>query len=143
MPVHYESPGPGFQEVAEDIDRLIGDGRRLGARLGAPKAVVAMAHHLARLVWHCLEVFDHQADFLHRARAGWRDLLFDHCQRRFEMFGLKGLTRTDSWNVTSLLSNICRSGAACGVASGWHLPSSRCASCSPLFWPALNSVALQ
>src|SRR5208337_2568530 len=40
-------------------------------------------------VWHCLEVFDHRADFLHRACAGWRYLLFDHRQRRLEMFSLK------------------------------------------------------
>jgi hypothetical protein len=32
--------------------------RRLRARLGAPKAVVAMAHHLARLVYRMLRYGD-------------------------------------------------------------------------------------
>src|SRR6266567_2573960 len=40
-------------------------------------------------VRHCLEVFDHRTDFLHRAGTCWRHSLFDHCQSRFEMFGLE------------------------------------------------------
>jgi hypothetical protein len=34
-------------------------------------------------------VLNHRADFLHRACAGWRYLLFDHREGRFEMFGLQ------------------------------------------------------
>ena len=59
----------------------------------AKKRIVNIDHRIGlealAKVWHCLEVFDHRADFLHRARAGWRDLLFDHRQRWLEMFGLE------------------------------------------------------
>ena len=74
--------------------------RRLRARLGAPKAITAVAHQLARIIWHLLT---HQvpyertvAEFVPNQRLGWHSQHLDgsgirsyhawlDCQRKGEL----------------------------------------------------------
>src|SRR5262245_36448261 len=52
--------------------------RRLKSRLGAPKAIVAMAHHLARLVYRMLKHGEEYVDI----GAAWYEARFEAQQRK-------------------------------------------------------------
>jgi transposase len=63
--------------------------RRLRARLGAPKAIVAMAHHLARLVYRMLRYGD---KYLEKA--------IEHYEQKFRLQRIKWLKKeADSLNL--------------------------------------------
>jgi hypothetical protein len=62
-PKTEDTPALPFNSTAKpDLSRLGAQYRRLRSKLGAPKAITAMAHRLARLVYRMLKYGQHYVD---------------------------------------------------------------------------------
>jgi 3-isopropylmalate dehydrogenase len=87
-PVHGSAPDIAAQGVANSHSALGAYYRRMRARLGAPKAITATAHKLARLVYSMLRYGTAYVDAGQQAyEQKYRDRVLTNLQRKAKAFG--------------------------------------------------------